>query len=89
MPNHYQEPKIIPPVPVDNVRYGVPSDHMGVLVLPVTTAQSRRTRGVKVARNFSYSPATPSYAIRSLPKLVRNYRKTCLIPLAIGFSCKI
>ena len=45
--------------------------------------------GAKVARNFSYSPATPSYAICSLPKLVRNYRKTSLLLLKIRFSCKI
>ena len=30
-----QEPIIIPPVPVDNAAAGVPSDHQGVLVLPV------------------------------------------------------
>ena len=47
------------------------------------------TGGAKVARNFSYSLATPSYAICSLPKLVRNYRKTSLLSLKIGFSCKI
>ena len=45
--------------------------------------------GAKVARNFSYSPATPSYAICSLPKIVRNYKKTNLSSLKIGFSCNI
>ena len=51
--------------------------------------QSNQMFLAQVARNFSYSPATPSYAICSLPKLVRHYRKTILLSLKIGFSCKI
>ena len=31
----FQEPFIIPPVPVDKDANGVPSDHQGVLILPV------------------------------------------------------
>ena len=34
----FQEPFIIPPVPVDRGAAGVPSDHLGVLVLPVNSS---------------------------------------------------
>ena len=36
--NLYQEPNIIPPVPVDDGASGCPSDHQGVLVLPINAA---------------------------------------------------
>ena len=37
VPNFYQVPIIIPPVPIDNINKGVPSDHNGVLALPLTS----------------------------------------------------
>ena len=41
----FQEPIIIPPVPVDHESSGVPSDHQGVLVLPInSSAPSQRTK---------------------------------------------
>ena len=48
---YYQTPVIIPPVPVDIPGQGVPSDHNGVLALPITAAHSQRSsqsRKVKV-----------------------------------------
>ena len=39
LPNYYRIPLIIPPVPVDVHGKGVPSDHSGVLALPVTVNQ--------------------------------------------------
>ena len=64
-------------------------DNPPILECPACSNGPNDAGGAKVARNFSYSPATPSYAIRSLPKLVRNYRKPCLISLKMRFSCKI
>ena len=34
----YNEPEIVDPVPVDNPTKGVPSDHLGVVVTPITNA---------------------------------------------------
>ena len=46
---YYQTPTIIPPVPVDNPDQGVPSDHNGVLALPINAANLHRsTHSVKV-----------------------------------------
>ena len=38
----YQEPRIVPPVPVDQGVHGVPSDHNGVLLIPINNF-SRKT----------------------------------------------
>ena len=49
--SYFHNPVIIPPVPVDVPGQGVPSDHSGVLALPITTSNSQRTaesRKVKV-----------------------------------------
>ena len=40
--SYFHSPLIIPPVPVDVPGQGVPSDHNGVLALPLTSAQSQR-----------------------------------------------
>ena len=39
----YIEPKIIPPVPVDDPNRGVPSDHNGVLAVPISNQESKRS----------------------------------------------
>ena len=46
----FQEPIIIPPVPVDAGATGVPSDHQGVLVLPLTNnlTNSKTTKSITV-----------------------------------------
>ena len=41
--SYYHNPIIIPPVPVDVPGQGVPSDHSGVLAMPVTAGNSERT----------------------------------------------
>ena len=48
----YIEPKIIAPVPVDNPKKGAPSDHNGVLAIPVNNHESIRgtTKEVKFVR---------------------------------------
>ena len=49
--SYYHVPQIVPPVPVDVPGQGVPSDHNGVLAVPITTKDSLRTtesRKVKV-----------------------------------------
>ena len=38
----YHSPEVIPPVPVDVIGKGVPSDHRGVLVTPLSSANSQR-----------------------------------------------
>ena len=38
--SYFQEPFIIPPVPIDSGASGVPSDHQGVLVLPITSSST-------------------------------------------------
>ena len=49
--SYYHVPQVIPPVPVDVQGQGVPSDHDGVLAVPITTSDSQRvaqSRKVKV-----------------------------------------
>ena len=38
----YQNPEIIPPIPVDFTDHGVPSDHSGVFAVPVTSCYVRQ-----------------------------------------------
>ena len=40
----YQEPVLLPAVPVDQGKQGVPSDHAGVIVIPRTNLSSSRAR---------------------------------------------
>ena len=40
--SYFHEPKIIPPVPVDVPGKGVPSDHSGVIAVPITNRNSQR-----------------------------------------------
>ena len=39
----FQEPSIVPPVPVDDGAQGVPSDHQGVLVVPLNNSAPKKT----------------------------------------------
>ena len=60
----YQEPAIIPPVPVDEGADGVPSDHNGVLVLPLCFSEPTG----KTKRQVSVRPITES-AIESFGQI--------------------
>ena len=53
----YQEPRVIPPVPVDSGEDGVPSDHQGVLVIPLQSSESalRNTKKIKIVRPIPQS----------------------------------
>ena len=42
LPGYYHVPQVIPPVPVDVPGHGVPSDHNGVLAVPLSSANSQR-----------------------------------------------
>jgi hypothetical protein len=55
--SYYHNPLIIPPVPVDVIGKGVPSDHSGVIALPVTGADSLRK---SVARKTKVRPLPDS-----------------------------
>ena len=49
--SYYHTPLVIPPVPVDVTGHGVPSDHSGVLAVPISNGDSQRkteSRKVKV-----------------------------------------
>ena len=39
---YYQNPVIIPPIPVDDPEIGVPSDHNGVMIIPITSDYRRK-----------------------------------------------
>ena len=47
LPGFYHVPQVIPPVPVDVPGHGVPSDHNGVLAVPLSTACSQRNAEVR------------------------------------------
>ena len=53
----YQEPRIVPPVPVDQGASGSPSDHQGVLVLPIDAASipSNKTKKILTIRPIKES----------------------------------
>ena len=48
--SYYHVPQIIPPVPVDVPGQGVPSDHCGVLAVPLTTEHSHRAADVRLGK---------------------------------------
>ena len=52
----YQEPVLLPPVPVDQGRQGVPSDHSGVEVRPRTNTSTSRAR-----------PKKDTYTVQKMP----------------------
>ena len=52
----YQEPLIVKPVPVDEGSLGVPSDHDGVLVIPLNSSASQaKSKTVKIVRPIKQS----------------------------------
>ena len=52
----YQEPFIVPPVPVDNGAGGVPSDHFGLIVIPLNnTSTPHCSKKTKVVRPIKQS----------------------------------
>ena len=55
--NFYCEPEIIPPVDVDDINDGVPSDHSGVLLCPVLAESTIRSKEkiTKVVRPIAAS----------------------------------
>ena len=54
---YYHRPEVIPPVPVDVSGKGVPSDHKGVLVVPLSAALSQR-KTFPVTRKVRPLPAS-------------------------------
>ena len=75
----YQEPRIVPPVPVDQGASGSPSDHQGVLVLPVDSASvpSHKTKKMLTIRPIRDS---------SLQNFGREFASTDWKFLDTGFS---
>ena len=45
--SYFHVPEIIPPVPVDVLGRGVPSDHSGVIAVPITSTSSQRKSQVR------------------------------------------
>ena len=62
------EPRIIDPVPVDDGQPGVPSDHKGVLVLPLGTQEA--TRGTH--KEIKYVRPMPMSAILDYRKSITS-----------------
>ena len=51
---YYSEPEILPPIPVDEGKAGKPSDHSGVLCLPVSNPLKKKVTK-KMVRPFPRS----------------------------------
>ena len=66
---YYHIPTIIPPVPVDVPGQGVPSDHDGVLALPITTANGKRTPEI---RKITVRPMPESLMCKFGTKMVNE-----------------
>ena len=69
LPGYYQVPQIIPPVPVDVFGHGVPSDHNGVFVLPITSENSQRK---SIARKVQVRPLPESLICKFGSVLVKE-----------------
>ena len=74
--SYYHNPLIIPPVPVDVIGKGVPSDHSGVLALPVTGSNSLRK---SVARKTKVRPL-PDSLISKFGSVIVQEEWSCLRP---------
>ena len=59
--SYFHVPEIIPPVPVDVLGKGVPSDHNGVLALPLTSSNSQRKT---VSRKVEVRPLPESAMLK-------------------------
>ena len=60
VPSYFEEPCVVPPVDVDDPQKGgVPSDHMGVIVNPLSRTGGVNTRKQKITRTVR--PITDSY----------------------------
>ena len=65
----YIEPKIINPIPVDNPGKGAPSDHNGVLAVPINNTESnkRTTKQIKIVQPMPLSSINEfSQSIRTI-----------------------
>ena len=77
MPSLYKEPEIVQPIPVDNpAKGGVPSDHSGVIVSPLSDASKPAPRK-KICRIIR--PITSS-SIRNLGQVLVNEKWKFLDP---------
>ena len=68
IPGHYHVPLIIPPVPVDVTGQGVPSDHSGVLAVPLSSENPQRATE---ARKTKVRPL-PDSLIRKFGSILVN-----------------
>ena len=68
IPGHYHVPLIIPPVPVDVPGQGVPSDHSGVLAVPLSSENPQRATE---ARKTKVRPL-PDSLIRKFGSILVN-----------------
>ena len=74
--SYYHVPLVIPPVPVDVPGQGVPSDHCGVLAVPLTTEHSQRAAEV---RKVKVRPL-PESLIRKFGSILVNEDWSFLAP---------
>ena len=64
----YVEPQIVDPVPVDNPNKGVPSDHNGVLAVPLSTKNSVKS----TTKELKYVRPMPESSILEFGQSVEN-----------------
>ena len=86
--SYFQEPFIIPPVPIDSGASGVPSDHQGVLVLPITSSSTPH----KTKKSITVRPVTESSLERFGQKLVMetwDFMDPALSPTALVESFQL
>ena len=97
----YQEPLIIPPVPVDCGEAGVPSDHQGVLALPVNSVappkSSKKTLIIRPIKDSSLRSFGEKIVLEdwifldpdSTPtSLVESFQKFCSLLIEEHFPLK-
>ena len=53
---YYQEPKIIPPIPVDSGSQGVPSDHSGAFLPPLDNAHPQNNSSDTISKTIQPMP---------------------------------
>ena len=67
--SYYHVPKVIPPVPVDIIGQGVPSDHNGILAVPLSSEDSQRST---IPRKVKVRPMPDSLVCKFGALLVRE-----------------
>ena len=74
--SYFHTPEIIPPVPVDVLGKGVPSDHNGVLAKPISSANSQRKT---VSRKVEVRPLPDSQMLK-MGEILANEKWDMLEP---------